>query len=62
MSQSKRLLKITGIVLGLILVFGYLAFSTLLFSPTEGSWKYRISALVQRTVDVYVAKAKLEDW
>ena len=62
MSQSKRLLKITGIVLGLILVFGYLAFSTLLFSPTEGSWKYRISALVPRTVDVYVAKAKLEDW
>lgn len=62
MSPKKRLLKITGIVLGLILVFGYFAFSTLVFNPFEGRWPHSLSALVPRTVDVYVAKAGLADW
>jgi len=61
MSMKKRLLKIVGIALTLVLVFGYFLFTTLFFNPMEGDWGHSLSALTPRNVDLWVAKEKLGD-
>ena len=61
MSRKKRLLRVGCITLLLLAFVGYFAFSTLLFPPFEGRYKAAISSLVPRTVDLYVARAKLAD-
>ena len=44
----------------LVIAFtGYFAFSTFLFSPTEDDFESRISTLIPRDVDFYVAKPNL---
>ena len=61
MSMKKRLLKIVGIALTLVLVFGYFLFATLFFNPMEGDWGHSLSALTPRNVDLWVAKEKVGD-
>ena len=61
MSKKKRLLKIVGIVLTLVLVFGYFLFTTLLFNPLEDDWEHSLSALTPRNVDLWVAKENVGD-
>ena len=59
--KRRRLLRILLVVLGLILFTGYFAFSTLLFSPLEGSYELRLTTLVTRNVDFYFSKVGLAD-
>ena len=59
MKIGKRFLKITGIILGVLFLIAYFAFSTLLFTPHESDWEHDVSALIPRQVDFYVSKANL---
>jgi hypothetical protein len=57
--RPKRFLRLV-LTLFLVLAFvGYFAFSTFVFSPTEGDYEPDISTLVPRNVDFFVAKARL---
>jgi hypothetical protein len=55
----KRLLRILLVILLVLLFAGYFAFSTFLFSPTEGDYEADISTLAPESVDFFVAKAEL---
>lgn len=60
MANKKRFLKI-GCIAGAVMLFiGYLAFSTFLFKPFEGSYPHDVAGLIPRRVDFFVAKAKLD--
>ena len=59
MSFRKRLLRIFAILLLVALFAGYFAFSTFVFSPTEGDYEPDVSTLVPRDVDFFVAKSEL---
>ena len=56
----KKLLRILGTVLGLLLVVGYFAFSTYFFSPFEGGLDADVAGLVPRKVQFFAAKAHLD--
>jgi hypothetical protein len=58
---KSRLFKIVSIVLAILLVAGFGAFTSLLFNPFEGSYPYDVASLIPRDIDVYVSKAKLAD-
>jgi hypothetical protein len=59
MRPKSRLLRIL-LAVGLVLLFaGYFAFSTFLFSPTEGDYEFDLATLVPRDIDYYVAKGSL---
>lgn len=60
MRPKSRLLRILLAVALVLLFAGYFAFSTFLFSPTEGDYEFDLATLVPRDVDFYVAKARLE--
>ena len=57
--MKRRLLKFLLIATLVIAFTGYFAFSTFLFSPTEGDYIGRISTLIPRDVDFYLEKAEL---
>jgi len=59
MSRKKRLLRVGCIVLGLLGLVGYLAFSTFVFPPFEGRFKAAVAGLVPRSVDFFVARTGL---
>jgi hypothetical protein len=61
MPRKSRLLRILLTVAGVLAFVGYFAFSTFLFSPTEGDYEPDVSTLVPRNVDFFVAKADLSD-
>lgn len=61
MSLKSRALRITLIVLAVLGVAGYLAFTTAFFNPMEGRLEVDPGALVPRDVDFFVAKAGLKD-
>ena len=56
----KKLLRIIGTVLGLLVVVSYFAFSTYFFSPFEGGFDADVSGLVPRKVQFFTAKAHLD--
>jgi hypothetical protein len=56
---KSRLVRILLALLLVVLFAGYFAFSTFLFSPTEGDYAADVSTLVPRDVDFFVAKADL---
>ncbi|HPF13834.1 MAG TPA: hypothetical protein PLJ12_06175, partial [Planctomycetota bacterium] len=60
MSIKKRIFKIAGISLAVILFLGYFAFSTFLFKPFESAWPHAIAGLIPRQVDFYLAKDGLK--
>ncbi|MCE9593302.1 MAG: hypothetical protein K8S98_03820 [Planctomycetes bacterium] len=55
----KRLVRILLVVLLVLLFAGYFAFSTFLFSPTEGDYEADLSTLAPESIDFFVAKADL---
>lgn len=57
--MKRRLLKILLVTLAVVAFTGYFAFSTFLFSPTEGDFEADVSSLVPRDVDFFAAKADL---
>ncbi len=57
--MKRRLLKYFSVAVLVIAFTGYFAFSTFLFSPTEDDFESRISTLIPRDVDFYVAKPNL---
>ncbi|MEO0649937.1 MAG: hypothetical protein AAFZ65_04590 [Planctomycetota bacterium] len=57
--MKRRLLRILGIGLAVLLFTGYFAFSTFVFSPLEGDYEFELSTLVPRDVDVYASKPGL---
>lgn len=59
MSRKKRLLRLLLIVLVLLLIAGFGAFSTFLFNPFEGGLGVDVAGLVDRDVDLFVARADL---
>lgn len=59
MSRKKRILRAGLIALLLLAFVGYFAFSTFFFSPIEGGFNAKVSALIPRDVDMYVARAQL---
>jgi len=61
MTLKSRLVRLLLTVLGVLAFVGYFAFSTFLFSPTEGAYEPDVSTLVPRNVDFFVAKARLAD-
>jgi len=61
MSLKSRVLRITLIVLVVLGVAGYLAFTTAFFNPMEGRLAVDPGALVPRDVDFFLAKADLKD-
>ena len=61
MSRKKRIFKIAGITLAVLLFLGYFAFSTFLFKPFESDWEHRLAGLIPRQVDFYLSKEALEE-
>ncbi len=61
MSLKSRLLRIVLVLLLVLCFGGYFAFSTFLFNPLEGAYKFDIATLVPRNVDFYLAKARLAE-
>lgn len=59
MNLKSRAVRITLIVLAVLFVGGYLAFTTAFFNPLEGALKVHPGALVPRDVDFFVSRAKL---
>lgn len=59
--MKRRLLKILLYTLLVIAFTGYFAFSTFLFSPTEGDYAADLSTLIPRDVDFYASKPGLAD-
>jgi hypothetical protein len=59
--MSRRTVKVALIVLAVIAFTGYFAFSTFLFSPLEGRFRYDVATLLPRDVDFFAAKANLKD-
>src|SRR5678816_452409 len=61
MSLKSRLLRITLIVLCVLTIAGYLAFTTAFYNPMEGRLAFHPGALVPRDVDFFVARKGLGD-
>lgn len=61
MSLKSRALRITLVVLAVLGVAGYLAFTTAFFNPMEGQLSADPGALVPRDVDFFLAKSGLKD-
>ncbi|MDZ4772828.1 MAG: hypothetical protein SGI72_06795 [Planctomycetota bacterium] len=59
MNLKSRFLRITLIVLAILAVAGYLAFTTAFYNPMEGSLKVPPGALVPRDVDFFVSRTQL---
>lgn len=60
MNLKSRLLRLVLITLAVLAFVGYFAFSTFLFSPVEGAFRFDLSALVPRDVDFYASRADLQ--
>lgn len=61
MRPKTRFLRLVLTVLLVLGFVGYFAFSTFVFSPTEGDYEPDIATLVPRNVDFFVAKARLSE-
>jgi hypothetical protein len=61
MRPKPRFLRLVLTLLLVLAFVGYFAFSTFLFSPTEGDYEPDIATLVPRNVDFFVAKARLSE-
>lgn len=59
MNLKSRVLRITLVVLVVLFIAGYLAFTTAFYNPLEGRLDADPGALVPRDVDFFVARAKL---
>jgi hypothetical protein len=59
--MKRRLLRILGIGLAVLVFTGYFAFSTFLFSPFEGDYEFELATLVPRDVELFAAKQGLAE-
>ncbi len=57
--MKRRWLRILLIVLALVSVAGFGAFSTFLFNPFEGRYEYELPSLIPREVDFFLGKQDL---